>query len=391
MGHFPVLMPTPTMAFIGLGQISGAHFHGLNKLNLHRAEPGFELIAVTDPQPGRAETWVREHFPKDAVGPKIVADYRELLEGPHRPDAVSILVPHHLHLEIARPFLEAGIAVQMQKPIGLAIRDSHEIIALSTKHRTPLVVSEPSILGRQRRREIEWIKAGTQLGEPTVLFDQAVIDMKGGFFMTPWRHLKGMAGAGWFIDHGVHQTHWMLETLGPCESVMARTRQIEPTRKDARWGEVKVDTEDVAAAVLRFASGAIVQFSVVSGGRGKEHRLVLLYGTKGSWSEGRFTPAGSRDALDPAYPDGDVALPDDPFAHSYTELLSRMRQWDCPVIGSPERALEAEAIIYACLESAHTGREVRVQDVMGGKADVYEQTVWKAYEEVGKLSLEKLT
>jgi predicted dehydrogenase len=379
------------MAFIGLGQISGAHFHGLSKVTAHGIKSGFDLIAVTDPQPGRAETWLDEYFSKESPRPAIVADYRELLSGPLRPDAVSILVPHHLHLEIARPFLEAGIAVQMQKPIGLAIRDSHEIVALARQHQTALVVSEPSILGRQRRREIEWIKSGEQLGAPTLLFDQAVIDLQGGYFMTPWRHLKGMAGAGWFIDHGVHQTHWMLEAFGPCESVMAATRQIEPTRNNARWGSVSVDTEDVAAAILKFASGTIVQFSVVSGGRGKGHRLVLLYGTKGSFNDGHFTASGEKEASLPDFPEGNPSHPEDPFAHSYVELLGRMQQWDQPVIGSPERALEAEAIIYACLESAHTGREIRVQDIIDGKEKGYEQTVWRAYEELGKIPLEKLT
>lgn len=383
-------MKTPTLAFIGLGQISGAHLHGLRQLQAHTGQPAFELIAATDPQPGRAEAWVSEHFPADAPRPKIVGSHQELLSGAHRPDAVSILVPHHLHLEIARPFLEAGVAVQMQKPIGLAIRDSHEIITLARKHKTALVVSEPSILGRQRRREIEWIRSGAQLGTPTLLFDQAVIDLKGGYFMTPWRHLKGMAGAGWFIDHGVHQTHWMLETLGPCESVMAVTRQLEPARADARWGEVKVDTEDLAAAILRFASGAVVQFSVVSGGRGRSHRFILLYGTKGSW-DGRFTASGSDEAKEPAYPAGDNNVPEDSFAHSYAELLSRMQQWDRPVIGSPERALEAEAIIYACLESAQTKSEILVQDIVDGKADHYERTVWAACAAVAKIPLEKLT
>jgi UDP-N-acetyl-2-amino-2-deoxyglucuronate dehydrogenase len=383
-------MTTSRIAFIGLGQISGSHFHGVQRLNAHVGRPVLEISAVTDPQPGRAEAWVSQHFASGEARPKIVGSYRDLLAGPDRPDAVSILVPHHLHLEVARPFLEAGIAVQMQKPIGLAIRDSREIIALARKHQTALVVSEPSILGRQCRRVVEWIRSGVQLGTPTLLFDQAVIDLRGGYFMTPWRHLKGMAGAGWFIDHGVHQTHWMLETLGPCQSAMAYTRQIEPSRQDARWGEVKVDTEDLAVAVLRFKSGAIVQFSVVSGGQGQDHRVMLLYGTKGSWN-GKFTPGGSKEAQEPAYPAADPAIPEDSFGHSYAELLSRMQQWDKPVVGSPERALEAEAIIYACLESAHTGGEVAVQDIIDGKKDAYEQTVWEACQEVAALPMEKLT
>jgi predicted dehydrogenase len=378
------------MALIGLGQISRAHLHGLRRLDDHGGPEGFELSAVTDPQPGRAEAWIGENFAEGVARPAVVGRYEDLLIGPNRPEAVSILVPHHLHLEVARPFLEAGIAVQMQKPIGLAIRDSREITALARKHKAALVVSEPSVLGRQRRREIEWIRSGSQLGAPTLLFDQAVIDLQGGYFMTPWRHLKGMAGAGWFIDHGVHQTHWMLEALGPCRSAMAYTRQIEASRADARWGELAVDTEDLAVALLRFDSGAVVQFSVVSGGRGRGHRVVLLYGTKGSW-DGKFTASGEKEAVEAGYPAGDAAVPEDAFAHSYAELFRRMERWDAAVIGSPERALEAEAIIYACLESALSGREVLVQDIVEGKADAYERTVWEAYRAAAGMSLEKLT
>ncbi|MDD5200233.1 MAG: Gfo/Idh/MocA family oxidoreductase [Terrimicrobiaceae bacterium] len=378
------------IALIGLGQISEAHLKGIRLLNQHYGSTKLELSAVVDPLPNRAEEWLRTNFTKAQPLPVILDDYRLLLEPSRRPDMVSILVPHHLHLEIARPFLQAGIGVQMQKPIGLAIRDGLEIIELARNHRAPLVVSEPSVLGRRNRREIDWIASGVELGRPTLLLDQAVIDLHGGYFMTPWRHLKGMAGAGWFIDHGVHRTHWMLETLGPCETVCAETRQIEGSRANDRWGRLDVDTEDLASAILRFRSGAIAQFTVMSGGRGKNHGLVQLYGTKGSWN-GKFTATGRNREEDLAFANEFSDIPEDSFAHSYQELLERIERWDAPVIGSPERALEAEAVIYACLESAHTGAVVKVEDILNGVANRYEETVWNARERLIDLPLNRLT
>ena len=388
--NYSTTMMKRKIAFIGLGQISGEHLKGIRLLNQHHGSTVLELSAVVDPFPDRAEAWVTTQLGEAGPKPVMLDDYRRLLEAPHRPDVVSILVPHHLHLEIARPFLQAGIGVQMQKPIGLAIRDGQELIGVAQQHRAPLVVSEPSVLGRGHRRQIDWIASGRELGRPTLLVDQAVIDLRGGYFMTPWRHLKGMAGAGWFIDHGVHRTHWMLETLGPCETAFAQTRQIEATRTNDRWGSLPVDTEDLATAVLRFKSGALAQFTVMSGGRGKGHGLVQLYGTKGSWN-GKFTPSGQDREQDPSYPDACLDIPEDSFAHSYEELLRRVEWWDAPVIGSPERGLEAEAVIYACLESAHTGAVVRVEDMLNGKANRYEETVWQARRELADLPWQRLT
>ena len=115
---------------------------------------------------------------------------------------VSILLPHHLRLEIGRVFLKEEMPVQMQKPIGLAIRDGRELCRVA----------------------------------------------------VPWRHLKGMAGARWFGDHGVHRTDWMIETCGPAATVHTQTRQIESHRGDGQWGRLEADVEDLVCATLTFES-----------------------------------------------------------------------------------------------------------------------------------------
>lgn len=385
---------TRSVAMIGTGHIAAEHLAGLAALNESAGEERLRLTSVVDAVPGRAAEWVDRHFP-DATRPRpaVVDGYEALLDGPYRPDIVSVLVPHHLHLDIARPFLEAGVAIQMQKPLGLAVADATQMADLAERTGTPLVVSEPSVLGRRTRLILDWLRSGRQIGEPVFMIDQAVIDLRGGFFATPWRHLKGMAGAGWFIDHGVHRTHWMLEAFGPCESVFAQTRQIEQSRQDDRWGRVEVDTEDLAAAVLRFASGTIVQWTVMSGGRGAPHSFVGIWGTKGSYHDGSVTLSGQEEPLEPQI-DVDAVpahIPDDPFAHSYLELLDLIDGETVEAIGHPRRALEAEAIVYAALESALTGQTVRVADVLTGKANQYEATVWEARRTIESLDMTSLT
>ncbi len=385
---------TRSVAFIGTGHIAAEHLAGLASLNGAAGRERLRLATVVDAVPGRAARWVDAHFPDGgSPRPGVVERTSALLAGPHRPDIVSVLVPHHLHLEITRPFLEAGVAVQLQKPIGLGVSDAREIADLAERTGTPLVVCEPFVLGRRTRRTLDWLRAGRQIGEPVFMIDQAVIDLRGGFFATPWRHVKGMAGAGWFIDHGVHRAHWMLEALGPCESAYAQTRQLEAFRQDDRWGRVEVDTEDLAAAVLRFRSGAIVQWSVMSGGRGADHHFVGIWGTRGSYHDGSVVLSENGASQEPELDDEAVAehIPTDPFAHSFLELLALMDDEEVEIVGSPRRALEAEAIVYAALESAHIGGPVRVADVLSGRADQYEATVREARRAVETLDMTALT
>jgi predicted dehydrogenase len=206
-----------------------------------------------------------------------------------------------------------------------------------------------------------------------------VTTLGGGFFMgTPWRHLKGMAGAGWFLDHGVHRTHWFLEALGPVEEAFGRARTFEPQRRDDRHGEFTVDTEDCSMTVLRFRSGALGHWMVASAGHGEGFGAVKVYGTRGvaDMNGGRV----KLDGADPqpwgeaAQPYRDERIPEDAFAHSFHELHALITDGREP-ISSGERALEALAIVYACLESSEAGGPVAVADVLSGTAHAYADTI----------------
>lgn len=381
------------IAFIGAGQISGWHLGGLAALN-RGPNPLYRLVAVADP---RAEA--RERLAADAQSrlgdrPVLYADYREMLEK-EALDAAAILVPHHLHWTIARDCLDAGLHLQVQKPIALTIAEGRRIVDHAALKGRALVVSEPSVLGRRTRALIEGLRSGALIGSPTMVLDYAVTTLAGGFFMnTPWRHLKGQAGAGWFLDHGVHRTHWFLEALGAVESVFGTARTFEPTRRDARHGAFDVDTEDCAMTILRFADGPVGHFLVASAGQGAGFGGVRVYGTEGvaDLSGGTLQREGeaARALDDVLAARADDALPEDAMAHSFQELSECVHSGKRP-IGSGERALEALAVIYACLEASTTDRPVRVADILSGAAHAYEDTIEAARPRHASLPAERVS
>jgi predicted dehydrogenase len=373
------------LGFIGAGQISGAHLNGLKRLNDHQTQgqPLFDLAAIADLRTEAAER-LAERAEKDLGSrPAVYSDYREMLEA-EQPDVVAALVPHNVHWSVAKDCLDAGAHLQMQKPIAITLQDGRRIIEYAKEKGRALAVSEPSILGRNARAIIEAIRGGI-VGNPTMLLDYAVTTLNGGFFMnTPWRHLKGMAGAGWFLDHGVHRAHWFLEALGSVDEAYGAAKTFEPRRRDEKHGEFSVDTEDCSMTVLRFRSGALGHWMVASAGHGEGFGAVRLYGTLGvadlSGGRVRLDREESRSLLDSAEPYKNESIPEDPFAHSFQELHARIAQGKPPISGG-ERALEALAIVYACLESSETGLPARVDDLLSGAARAYEDSIEAARPE----------
>lgn len=371
---------TLKLAFIGAGQIAGWHLRGIAGLTEHLrgAEPPFALVALADPRAEAREALAVEVERMLGRRPTLYDDYRVMLER-EALDVASLLVPHNVHWSIARDCLDAGLHLQVQKPIALTIADGRRIIDYAQAKGRALVVSEPSVLGRNTRALFAALHADGLVGTPTMLLDYAVTTLNGGFFMnTPWRHLKGIAGAGWFLDHGVHRTHWFLEALGPVADAYALTKTFEPERRDATHGAFTVDTEDCAMTVLRFVRGVLGHWMVASAGHGAGFGAVRLYGAGGVVNlDARTVQRDGSEAqsLEEAIaPYVDAGIPTDAMAHSFGELFTLITAGALP-ISSGERALEALAVVYTCLEAAQIGRPVAVADVLSGAAHVYEDSI----------------
>jgi predicted dehydrogenase len=115
------------VAVIGVGHLGRHHARILSTL------PGARLVAVVDTNRGRAEEIAR------TVNTQALFDARDLAG---QVDAVTIAVPTELHRDIAMPFLEAAIAVLVEKPMARSVAEADELIAAAAKSGVALAVGQ---------------------------------------------------------------------------------------------------------------------------------------------------------------------------------------------------------------------------------------------------------
>jgi predicted dehydrogenase len=106
------------VAVIGVGHLGQHH------ARIYASLPGCKLVAVADTSAPRAAEIAQRH------GVEALSDWRAL-EG--KVDAVSVAVPTDRHAEVASSFLDAGVAVLVEKPIASCLEDADRLIAASRR------------------------------------------------------------------------------------------------------------------------------------------------------------------------------------------------------------------------------------------------------------------
>ena len=101
---------------VGVGYLG--RFHAL----IYSRMPDVELVGVVDVDYPRALEVAEE------AGCQAFASSQELVG---KVDAVSIVVPTSAHLDQARPFLQAGVHMLLEKPIASTIEAGREIVRLA--------------------------------------------------------------------------------------------------------------------------------------------------------------------------------------------------------------------------------------------------------------------
>jgi predicted dehydrogenase len=112
-------------AVVGVGHLGRHHARILPTL------PGVTLVAVADRVLERAQAAAAPS------GAEAVADARVLLG---RVDAVVVAVPTVDHLAVARPFLEAGVPVLVEKPMASSLEEADVMLSLAKRSGAVLAV-----------------------------------------------------------------------------------------------------------------------------------------------------------------------------------------------------------------------------------------------------------
>lgn len=106
------------IAVIGVGHLGKHHARILASL------AGARLVAVVDINEARAKEIAAQH------GTRALTDSRAVLDDV---DAVCVAVPTESHLDVARPFLERGIATLVEKPIARSVEEADALVATAEK------------------------------------------------------------------------------------------------------------------------------------------------------------------------------------------------------------------------------------------------------------------
>ena len=242
------------LALVGCGRISKTHFDAI------RDNADFELVAVSDVEPARAERAGAEQ------GVPAFSSYERML-AEVAADAVVICTPSGLHPRHGIMAARAGLHVISEKPMATRLADADELVRACDDAGVQLFVVKQNRLNpsvQLLRRAIEKGRFGriymanttVRWSRPQDYYDQA-----------PWRGTWEFDG-GAFMNQASHYVDMLQWLIGPVESVMAKTATL------AR----RIEAEDSGAAILRFRSGAIgvIEVTMLTWPRNLEGSVTVL-------------------------------------------------------------------------------------------------------------------
>lgn len=225
------------VAVVGVGYLG--RFHAL----IYSRMPDVELVAVVDPDAGRAHAVAAE------AGCTALTDAHRLLE---QVDAVSIVAPTVVHLEVAAPFLRRGVHMLLEKPIAATREEGEAIVSLAERSGATLQI------GHLERFNAGVMALAERISAPRYVEAQRM----GGF-------TERATDVDVVSDLMIHDIDIVLSLMG------------SPIRQIAAVGTpVLTEHIDIASARLELANGAVANV-VASRVSDKQTRRIRVFQPSG--------------------------------------------------------------------------------------------------------------
>lgn len=245
-------------AILGCGTIGDVHARAIKESN------GAKLVAVCDADAARAESYAKKY------GVKAYHDYAELLACPDI-DAISICTPSGMHAEQSIKALDANKHVLVEKPMALTAADAKAVCNAASRSDKIFSV----IFQMRYTEDMIYLKkfiADGGLGKLTFC------DLYMKYWRDPsyyaasaWRGTVAMDGGGALMNQGIHGVDIMHYLCGTPRLLGAKVKTLVHN----------IETEDTAAALVEYPSGAIgVMEASTSSNPGSERR-VEINGSRG--------------------------------------------------------------------------------------------------------------
>src|SRR5260221_10647946 len=229
------------LAIVGAGRV------GLFRGEVAARHPQVDFIGLADVKPGRLKL----------VGDKVkadflTADYRELLARPEVTAAI-IATDEHLHVDPILGAVERGLALMIEKPLAIELKESARVLAAIQKARVDAVVGYTQRFRRRWLAAKEKVRTG-QLGDVTLVTSRAFMNRL--VALDNYKRTSDPAKISPMVISGTHALDvvmWMMEAKRPVE-IYARSvdKALGPICKGI----------DATAGVITFEDGSLYHAAI---------------------------------------------------------------------------------------------------------------------------------
>lgn len=340
-------MKSLTCALIGCGRIAANHLNAM-------AQPGFELVALCDSDLSQIDRLLSR---ADVPSVERYANYHTMIAEHPELDLVAIATPSGTHASIALDCIAAGLHVIVEKPIALSMADANAIVEAARERDVRVAVCHQN----RFNPAVQAMRHALEAGHFGVLSHGGVAvrwNRDAAYYaQAPWRGTWEQDG-GCLMNqciHGIDLLRWM---MGDVVQVFGVTRNRQ---------HPYIEGEDVGAAVLTFASGAVatVEGSVNVYPYNLEETLCL-FGDQGTaclggvavntvetWRfsnlEGLSQEPGVEEVVSNVYGQGHTAL--------YADMHQAIETGGLPYVDD-QAGRDALEVVLAIYKSQHTGQPV---------------------------------
>jgi myo-inositol 2-dehydrogenase / D-chiro-inositol 1-dehydrogenase len=330
------------VGIVGVGGMGTTHASGW-------AETPVQIVGFTAETPNEADVLAGRY------DTNIYASLDEMLPDV---DVVDICSPTHLHYDMALMAAAAGKHIICEKPLARTTRQAQEIVAACQKAGVQLLVAHVVRFFPEYALAHSAVAEG-QIGKP------GVIRLHRGSYRPKkpagnW-FLDEVKSGGILMDLMIHDYDYARWIAGEVESVSAR-------RVTERHIEAPVD---YGLVILSHRSGALSHIAgawaypppiirthlEIAGDRG----LIEFDSDSTAPIQNLILKSGSSHAPDVALPSSPVS--ESPYTTQIKEFYAALAEGK-PARVSAADGLAAVQIADAALESAHSGRPVKLQPLM---------------------------
>ena len=217
------------IALIGAGAIGRTHIDRITR------SANLALAAIVDPTEAGKALAVSLNAP-------WFANHVDMLEAV-KPQGAVVATPNATHIPMALDCLARGVAALIEKPVADSVAEARVLVDAQARSGVPVLVGHHRRHNPINRRARDIVQSG-QLGQLVSANVMAQFLKPDAYFDATWRREKG---GGPILINLIHEIDMLRFLCGEITSVQALA-------SNAVRG---FNVEDTAAAVLRFANGAL--------------------------------------------------------------------------------------------------------------------------------------